>query len=339
MFQQPDSTAHIVEAIETSVSMAHGQPESTEEVLERLPADATPSQQDSAVQATFHIENLHLNARPDTLVLPERTKEQGFEGIDATRIFGNGFFSNDSFLHTEVQGGLYGVAGDPMPYSIRTDNVLTSLLLGCFILAMLAFAKSRRFIQRQVKGFFREPRALTTEMPETMGEFHFQFFLVLQTCLLCSILSFLYTRETVGDVFMLDSPYQLVAIFFGVLVAYFVMKELLYAAVNAIFFGAKKTGRWFRTHIFVVAIQGVALFPLVLLQSYFDLSLQNAIIYAAFVVVLVRILLVYKCFVIFFKQKSFVLQIILYFCALEIMPLLMLCGVMDMIIGNLKVNI
>lgn len=322
-----------------SITFVQEQPTTAEEAINRLPADATPAQQDSAVQATLHVENLHLNTRPDTLELPGREAQQDTVAFDTRDYYANGFFANDSLLASKASKGLYGVAGDPMPYTIRTDNVVTSLLIGCFILALLAFTKSRRFIQRQVKSFWREPSALATEMPETMGEFRFQFFLVLQTCLLFSVLSFLYTRELVGDVFMLDSIYQLIAIFFGVFVAYFVLKELLYGAVNAIFFGAKKTGRWFRTHIFVVAVEGVALFPLVMLQSYFDLPIHNAIIYAAIVVVLVRILLVYKCFVIFFKQKSFVLQIILYFCALEIMPLLTLCGVLAMIVDNLKINI
>ncbi len=47
------------------------------------------------------------------------------------------------------------------------------------MLALIAYAKSRRFILRQVKDFFRAPRGENmTVMTETSGEFRFQFFLV-----------------------------------------------------------------------------------------------------------------------------------------------------------------
>ena len=73
-------------------------------------------------------------------------------------------------------------------------------------------------------------------------------------------------------------------------------------------------------------------------MSYFDLSVQNAVAYVAFVTVLVKISLFYKSFILFFRQKVFFLQIILYFCALEIMPLLSLWGVLVQIVEQLKIN-
>ncbi len=93
-----------------------------------------------------------------------------------------------------------------------------------------------------------------------------------------------------------------------------------------------------KSMLFLSAMEGVALFPLVMLQIYFDISVQSAIIYAAVVLILVKILTIYKCFVIFFRQNGVVLQIILYFCALEIVPVLALAGFMVMIVDYLKIN-
>ena len=90
--------------------------------------------------------------------------------------------------------------------------------------------------------------------------------------------------------------------------------------------------------LFLSAVEGVSLFPLVMLQSYFDISVQSAIIYAAVVLILVKILTIYKGFVIFFRQNGAVLQIILYFCALEIIPILALAGFLVMIVDYLKIN-
>ena len=244
----------------------------------------------------------------------------------------------DSLMAACRDGGRYGVAGDPVPYTIRGDNTVTALLLGCFIIALAAFANSRRFMLRQVKHFFREPRTGVTEMTETTAEVRHQLFFVLQTCLLLSIISFLYTLDCVADTFNLSSQYQLVAIFFGVFAGYFALKTLLYWVVNCVFFGKRESVRWLKSLLFATSAEGLALFPLVLLQSYFDLSVQKAIIYTAFVIVLVKMMLLYKSFVMFFKNKSFFLQIILYFCALEIIPLLSLGGVLVKVVDNLKIN-
>ena len=45
-----------------------------------------------------------------------------------------------------------------------------------------------------------------------------------------------------------------------------------------------------------------------------------------------------KLFAIFFKNKGAYLQLFLYFCALEIIPLLACWGVLRMINGYLKIN-
>ena len=170
------------------------------------------------------------------------------------------------------------------------------------------------------------------------GMVNFQFFFVLQTCLLLSIISFLYTLERVADTFFLSSQYQLVAIFFGIYVAYFALKMLVYWLVNNVFFGRRKSVRWLKQLLVVTSVEGIALFPLVMLQSYFDLSIQKAVIYVIFVIVVSKIMLLYKSFVMFFRHKNFFLQIILYFCALEIMPLLSLGGILVKVVDYLKIN-
>jgi hypothetical protein len=173
---------------------------------------------------------------------------------------------------------------------------------------------------------------------ETSGEFRFQFFMVALTCLLWALLAFFYTQDRVAHTFVLESEYQLIAIFFGCFIVYFLLKGLLYPLTNLIFFDRKKNEQWMKAMLFLSAVEGVALFPLVMLQSYFDISVQSAIIYTAVVLILVKILTIYKGFVIFFRQNGAVLQIILYFCALEIVPILALAGFLVMIVDYLKIN-
>ena len=140
------------------------------EVLSWLPADATPAQQDSAIQRHIKISEIHWSEQPDTLHMPGHPKGKSFRDASLPQYYRESFFSKDSLFHPELTGGRLGVAGDPVPYSVASDNLVTGLLLGTFILAMLALAKSREFIIRQAKNFFYVQRANTTEITETSGE-------------------------------------------------------------------------------------------------------------------------------------------------------------------------
>lgn len=307
------------------------------QVLKELPPNATPEQQDSAIQRNISpAPIIHWSTRPDTLHLPGQPVGKSIHDVSLPMYYKESFFSKDSLFHAELPGGQLGVAGDPVPYTIAGDNLLTSLLLGCFILATVAFVNSRSFICRQAKNFFFPTRPETV-MTETSNEFRYQFFFILQTCLLFAIGYFLYTRSKLSDTFIIDQ-YQVIGIYTGTFLLYFLVKGLAYWFVNWIFFNRQKNGQWFHTFSFLVSGEGIAIFPMTMLMAYFGLPLQTGVFYAVIVVVLFKLLTFYKTYLIFFRRIDALLQIILYFCALEVIPLFALWGVL-VIIGNyLKIN-
>ena len=307
-------------------------------VLRSLPKDATPAQQDSAIQAWFQPGEIHYSQQPDTLHLPGEGIPKNLKDVNLPQYYRETFFSKDSLLHPEINGGRYGVAGDPVPYTVRADNVITLLLLFCFIIAAIAFANSRTFIVRQLKDLFYMPRSQESTITETSNEVRFQIFFVLQTCLLLSVTCFFYVNTTVATTFALKSPYLLLAIFFGVIIAYFFLKTLLYTLVDNLFFGSKKNIQWLKALLFITAAEGVILFPAVMLQVYFYMPVQNVVYYLLFTLIAVKIIAFYKSWVIFFRQNTFSLQIFLYFCALEIIPLFALYGILVGIVNQLKIN-
>ena len=307
------------------------------EVLSWLPANATPAQQDSAIQRHIKISEIHWSEQPDTLHMPGHPKGKSFRDASLPQYYRESFFSKDSLFHPELTGGRLGVAGDPVPYSIASDNLITGLLLGCFILALLALAKSREFIIRQAKNFFYVQRANTTEITETSGELWVQMFLIVQTCLLFSVIFFSWQRTDVTDTFIFDQ-YQVIGIYTGVLAGYFIFKMILYWGVGSVFFESKKIEQWSKSFLFLIAGEGLLLFPLVMLLSYFDISIRSAVIYTLIVVIFVKILTFYKTYLIFFQKKGLILQNFLYLCALEIVPLLILWGALLLINSFLKVN-
>ena len=184
---QTDTTAaaHAAFSPDTTAVPRSGKPvRSVAEVIGRLPDDATPAQQDSAVQAAFHVENTHLSTRPDTLSLPG-VKEWTCPGkVNAPGHYIESLVRRDTTLFPGVEWGRSGVAGDPVAYSIRGDDVLTGLLLLCFIAALMAYKGTRRFFSMQARRFFRVKGAGGDDMPETTAELRSQVFFMLQTCLL-----------------------------------------------------------------------------------------------------------------------------------------------------------
>ena len=247
------------------------------------------------------------------------------------------YHAADSLLHPEVSEGRYGVTGDPIPYTIRTDNAMTLLLLFCAVLFVVSVGRSRRFIVRQLKEFFLLPRE-DNSFTETSGELRFQLFLVLQSSLLLSIIGYSMITHYVADTFVLDADVQLVGILFALFLSFFLLRTLLYSVVNLVFFDARRNLQWLRALLFLQAIEGVLLFPAVLLQVYFDLSAENVLYYFVFVLFLTKIFTIYKVWAIFFRRNGLFLQIILYFCTLEVVPLLLFGGAMLEIVDLLTIN-
>ena len=341
MVLQADSIHNTTEALGSEMTQKpvkhSGNQLTPKVVLGWLPKDATPAQQDSMVRAHIKPSEITWSTMPDTLHLPGWPAGKSFRQTSLPQYYRESFFSKDSLFHPELRGGRLGVAGDPVPYSVAGDNFVTSLLLLCFVLACIAFAQSRQFILRQAKNFFHTPRFGTTVITETSNELRFQFFLVLQTCLLVAIGFFIYSRASISDTFTIDQ-YQVISIYAGYAAVYFLFKMLLYAITGWVFFDKKKNEQWFKSFLFLVSTEGVILFPVVLLLTYFGLSLQAASIYTLIVVGIVKMLSFYKSYIIFFRRKGAFLQIILYFCALEIVPLFALGGGLVLISHYLKIN-
>lgn len=332
------STEPIMEATEPAAPK-YSKPQHPYQVLRQLPKDATPAQQDSAIQATFQPREIRYSQRPDTLHLPGHDAGKSVKDISLPQYYRESFFSTDSMFHPELNGGRYGVAGDPIPYTLRGDNIVTLILLVCFLVGLISFSKSWRFIARQTKLFFHTPVSRTSQADsETSVELRFQCFLLLQTGLLLALMQFFYAQQTIGNTFILSSQYQLIEIFFGMNIAYFILKGLLYHTANCVFFNFRDSVKWLKSLLFITGLEGVALMPGVLLQVYFNLSMKNVVAYFLFILILVKILTFYKSYQIFFRRKPAFLQIILYFCALEVVPLAALGGTLVLIGNYLKIN-
>ena len=320
-----------------STNQTYARPQTPYQVLRLLPKDATPAQQDSAIQAWFQPGEIHYSDQPDTLHLPGHDAGRNLLEVNVPQYYKENYFAKDTLYHPELNGGRSGVAGDPIPYSIRNDNVITCLLLACFIFSLIAYSVCKQFVLNELKDFFYFNKQRNS-IQETSTEIKALLFMMVQTCLLLALLYFFYVREFVSTSFILPDENLLVAIFTAVFIGYFIVKSLFYYGVNSVFFENKRNLQWTRTLIFIGAIEGILLFPEVFLLAYFDISTLFVIYYTIIALVLVKFLTFYKCYIIFFRQNDFYLQIFLYFCTLEIVPMFALWGGLSAIVNALIIN-
>lgn len=217
-----------------------------------------------------------------------------------------------------------GFEGTPISYSPRTDDAIALTLLVCFFLSSIALARGKKFLSQQVKDFVLHRERTSIFDSSTAADVRYLLVLVLQTCVLSGITFLNYFHDTCPALMDHVSSLLLLGIYVGFCLAYFLLKWLLYMFLGWTFFDKNKTNIWLESYSALIYYVGFALFPFVLFLVYFDLSLTNLVIIGSIILIFTKILMFYKWIKLFFHQSSGLFLLILYFCALEIVPCLLL---------------
>lgn len=217
-----------------------------------------------------------------------------------------------------------GFEGTPISYSPRTDDAIALTLLVCFFLSSIALARGKKFLSQQVKDFVLHRERTSIFDSSTAADVRYLLVLVLQTCVLSGITFLNYFHDTCPALMDHVSSLLLLGIYVGFCLAYFLLKWLLYMFLGWTFFDKNKTNIWLESYSALIYYVGFALFPLVLFLVYFDLSLTNLVIIGSIILIFTKILMFYKWIKLFFHQFGALFLLILYFCALEIVPCLLL---------------
>ena len=306
-------------------------------MLRRLPKNATPAQQDSAIQAVFQPKQIRYSERPDTLQLPGFGKGKSISDVSLPQYYNESYFKNNPYLKSEISGRL-GMAGDPIPYRTANDDIITVMMMVFTLLSIIIASRMSRFISQQFKIFFAPPQLFKLKVHETSGEEYTQVFLILQACCILGMTFFNYVQHTISDTFTLDSEYKVIAIFIGEFLGYFLVKFLLDNWANHTFFDSNASRMWNRSKLFLCAMMGIAFLPISLLNIYFNLSDNITLIYIGFVIIIYQIMMFFKAFRIFSTQKALKYQIFLYLCILEILPLIVMWGILMLSAYNLTIT-
>lgn len=218
-----------------------------------------------------------------------------------------------------------GLTAHPVPYALRTDDLVVGILLaGCFIMAFFT-ARSWPQLHLSIKNFlYRQAGSERTDGERTGTEAGGQAFIVALTCFAGGILCHDYLQTYRPERAANLPPHLLIAAItlLGLLVT--AGKIAAYAAINSLFFPAAKRRKWREAYTTSLILLGLTVVPLTLPAVFLNTSHLQLLPAVPAAYATIKILLFVRCFRIFFRYPLGYVHIILYFCALEIAPILIL---------------
>lgn len=249
-----------------------------------------------------------------------------------------GYFADSPYFHPEMGMERSGIVGETIPYSFAGDNSMVALLLAVFMLMLLSVVRSWSFIVKQVRLFFHVPRRVAEATDEASAIRHQKILLALCPVTVGAAY-FMYRYVGLGDRFVLEPNVAVIGVFSCAVLVALLLRHLLYFFVNWVFFDKSQREQWDHAVLFLTNLFGVLMLPVVLSVVFFDAHLHYLYVYSICIFALVELLSFFRCFVIFFKGSAFPLQIILYFCTLESIPVAFMWVMWDITAGYLSTNI
>ena len=210
-----------------------------------------------------------------------------------------------------------GFEGIPLPQTSSYESWLGVVL----ILFVFLLARSKKIIQDSVKTLFslRERTNLFAE--PTARDIQNWIYMLLVAGIGFSFFVYELTFGAYIDVFSIGD-FLLTAL--GIIV-FFLFKYFSFLFFGNIFFDKTTTRNWLKSYFTLFFLCGIALFPIAVLLIYnIDILVKIPIIIGIVLIGITLILMLYKLIQIFFHKGYSIFYLLLYLCALEIMPILVL---------------
>ena len=211
----------------------------------------------------------------------------------------------------------------PIPYTFRMDEVVTILLLGCFFLSAYVLSRSRNYLLQLGHDFLLHRERASIFSDSTGGDMRHLLLLVGQTCVLIGLYLFICFGTSQPALLGAQPTWKLVGVYAGICGGYVFLKWMLYFFLGWIFLDRETTGRWMEAYSTLLYYLGFALFLSILFIVYFNSEFEIMVIVGIVLFLFLKILAFYKWLKLFCSNLYGSLFLILYFCAVEIIPCLM----------------
>ncbi len=216
------------------------------------------------------------------------------------------------------------MSGTEIPYFIGNDTLpLTLFILNTLGVMYIMVLNGSNIFQRLKNIFYYTGNSKPYNSQTHINRFS-NIILDAQVILFLSVIAFKRIQYNGADA-IANKAYMQWLIFFAVFLLFFLLKRIVYAVVNNILFSQKQESEWKELYLFTTRIFGCLLFPLIsALLVVPDISKCYFIGYITIAGFLCLLMLIKGCKRIIFPQNRGFLDIILYLCTLEILPILVL---------------
>ncbi len=215
-------------------------------------------------------------------------------------------------------------AAEAIPYNLLSDNAIMLLFVLNLVGMAYVFLMNGSNIVERAKSMFYHGKQSNPYNDRTHITKLCNLLLYLQTTFYCSIIAFggiqyttTFTRGT--------TPHILLAALCLLIAAALLVKRVLYHICNITLFSAAAAREWNESYFFTIKLTGFILLPLAICVIFVKgFSITYYTIYLIFATLLYAIVVICSAKKIIFKKKCIGLDIFLYLCALEFLPMAIL---------------
>lgn len=216
------------------------------------------------------------------------------------------------------------MSGTGIPYFIGNDNLLTTLfMLSTLGVAYIIVLNGGSILQRLKNIFYYTGNSKPYNSQTHINRFS-NIILDAQAILFLSIVAYARMQYT-GTEIIPEKMHLLWLLYFAAFMLFFVLKRIVYATVNSILFSKKQEREWKELYLFTIRVFGCLLFPLITAQLVIpEIKEGFYIAHISTSGILCLLMLIKGGRRIIFPQNKGFLDIFLYLCTLEILPIMVL---------------
>lgn len=239
------------------------------------------------------------------------------------------FFSNDTLFHREVPFRPTGFTTQETPFRIRFDAWGCVLLLLCLVLAASLVKRLRGSFKELFRSTFFPIPGKKEDVPvDDPLRYSTRLLSLSLLSLAATMLTFTYTQHDVDFYPFPETPYLVFGAILLLWLAYFILKRAMSGFVNWVFFRREKIFTMQRAVTLIYALESILVLVLALVVSYQPIGHAQVLFLSIGTMIFVKLLLLFRTFGIFFRKFYGALHLIVYFCTLEVMPLLVMWRVL-----------
>lgn len=230
----------------------------------------------------------------------------------------------------------HGVDGVQRDYSLAADDIVVSLILLCMMLAVVLVSNSWRYLSTAAAEFFYPHEHNNIyDIQTSDSSLHGGLSLLLLAGLSQGLLLYMLLGDELSDYMLqvgLPSEYDCrsaaAALCLGVSLAGWVLQIAAYAVADSIFFTPRQRQVWREGVRLMALLQSLLMLLLVCAGVFMAVSSRYVLICSLLAIGVVKTLLLIKAKRTFFDTWAGLLHIILYFCTLEIAPIVILISIL-----------